>query len=813
MSGQAPKSALPDYEKLGIFYLGRRIPAPGGQPAEPVLYDARDLTTHAVCVGMTGSGKTGLCVSLLEEAALDGIPVIAIDPKGDLANLALTFPDLAPADFRPWIDESEARRKGRSPDEQARAVAETWRKGLAESGQDAERIRRLRAAARVVVYTPGSEAGRPLALLGSLAAPAPEIAADAEALRERIASAVSGLLGLAGITTDPLRSREHILLATILDRAWSAGQSLDLAGLIRAVQDPGIERVGVFDLESFFAASDRFELAMTLNNLLAAPGFGAWMQGDALETGSLLFDADGRPRVSVLSIAHLSDAERMFVVTAVLAELISWMRAQPGTSSLRALLYMDEVMGYLPPTANPPSKTPLLTLLKQARAFGVGVVLATQNPVDLDYKALSNAGTWFLGRLQTERDKARVLDGLEGAATGAPFNRAEVDRILSSLGARNFLVHNVHDDAPVLMTTRWAMSYLAGPMTREQIRRLREREEAAVPSPDRPQAPFAGAQSAATSMREAAAVACAPDDGASFEERPLPPPGVDEVFLVGAEVSGSAGLRYRPALLGTAMLHWSDARRGVDLWRRVNLLAALDGAGADPWRDARALGPSVTPQPEPVPGASFAQEARLPDAAAIRTWTKMLVSALYRDQALTLWECAQPKACSRPGQSRSEFLAELALAAREARDLEVEKLRRHYAPRLERLADAIRRAEDRVDVEQDQLAQSKQNTAISLGATVLGALFGRKLASYGTVGRAGTAMRSAARVRKEKGDVERARERADAAREKLAALEEELQERLSAIVADNAEPELRSRTVAPRKSDIQVERVALAWIA
>ncbi len=243
------------------------------------------------------------------------------------------------------------------------------------------------------------------------------------------------------------------------------------------MQSPPFERVGVLDLESFYPAKDRQALAMTLNNLLASPGFAAWTEGEPLDVARLFHTAEGKPRLSILSIAHLDDRERMFFVTLLLGELVAWMRAQPGTQSLRALLYMDEVMGFLPPSAAPPSKAPMLTLLKQARAFGLGVVLATQNPVDLDYKALGNAGTWFLGRLQTERDQARVLDGLEGsdAARGGGFDRAEMGRLLAGLGKRVFLLHSVHEEKPILFGTRWALSYLRGPLTREEIARLQPR--------------------------------------------------------------------------------------------------------------------------------------------------------------------------------------------------------------------------------------------------------------------------------------------------------------------------------------------------
>jgi hypothetical protein len=464
-----------DFEKLGAFYLGKRVDTEDGELLdELVLYDAKDLTTHAFCVGMTGSGKTGLCVSLLEEAAIDGVPAIVIDPKGDLGNLALRFPELRSEDFLPYIDPGEASRKGRTPGEHAEAVAGQWRDGLAQWGQDGERVRRFRDAAEVVLYTPGSQIARPISIMRSLSAPPAALRDDVDGMRERVLGAVSGLLGMLGVEADPVRSREHIFLSNLLDRAWREGEDVSLADLVRQIQAPPFTRVGVMDLETFYPAKDRASLALGVNGILASPGFSAWLEGEPLDIARLLRREDGHPRISILSIAHLDDAQRMFFVTLLLNEVIAWMRTQSGTSSLRAILYMDEVFGYLPPVANPSSKAPMLTLLKQARAFGLGVVLATQNPVDVDYKALSNCGTWLLGRLQTERDMARVLDGLAGASTasGSGFDRAAMEARLAGLKGRQFVLNNVHDAGPDLFHTRWALSYLRGPLTRDQLRSL-----------------------------------------------------------------------------------------------------------------------------------------------------------------------------------------------------------------------------------------------------------------------------------------------------------------------------------------------------
>lgn len=480
---------MPDIDSRNHFYLGRDHDLAAGETsAEPLLYKSKDLTTHAVCVGMTGSGKTGLCLSLLEEAALDGIPAICIDPKGDLGNLMLGFPDLEAESFRPWVDESVASRKGLSKDEFAQQTADLWKDGLAGWDQGPERIQKYNDSVERLIFTPGASHGLPMTVLKNFNAPPKALMDDADAFRSRVQSAVSGLLALLGIDADPVRSREHILLSNVLTTSWKAGKDLSIADMIREIQSPPFDSVGVMDLETFYPEKERTKLAMDLNNLLASPSFAGWMTGQPLDVQQLFYSPEGKPRHSIISISHLDDAQRMFFVTILLNEVLAWMRTQPGTGSLRSLLYMDEVFGYFPPTKNPPSKEPMLTLLKQARAFGLGCVLATQNPVDLDYKGLSNAGTWFLGRLQTERDKMRVMEGLEGASAqaGSSFDKQAMERTLAGVGSRVFLMNNVHENAPRVFHTRWAMSYLCGPLSRQQIQKLMDplREKFAPPEPE-----------------------------------------------------------------------------------------------------------------------------------------------------------------------------------------------------------------------------------------------------------------------------------------------------------------------------------------
>ena len=664
---------MPDFEKLGLFYLGKTYDLKHRKvTSDLLLYESKHLTTHAVCVGMTGSGKTGLGIGLLEEAAIDGIPVIAIDPKGDLGNLLLGFPELRPEDFLPWVDSDEAGRKGKTVEQFASETAEQWKEGLAAWGEDGARIARLRNAVDLAIYTPGSSAGLSLTVLRSFDAPPPALVSQTEAYRERITSAVSGLLALMGITADPISSREHILLSNVLDHAWRTGQDLDMASLIHAVQSPGFQKVGVMDIETFFPAKDRFALAMKLNNMLASPGFAGWLEGDALDVGSLLYTSEGKPRLSVLSIAHLSDNERMFFLTILLNEVLAWARTQPGTSSLRAVLYMDEIFGYFPPTANPPSKVPMLTLLKQARGFGLGVVLATQNPVDLDYKGLSNAGTWFLGRLQTQRDKDRVLEGLEGASTAAghAFDRRKMDEVLSGLGSRVFVMNNVHDDQPVLFQTRWTLSYLRGPLTREQIQSLMApRKQAAnkEKSPDPGAPPEVGVQGPSLPSERSVAPRLAKGD-----VRPVVPPDVPE-FFVPRRASSRAGesLLYRPALLGVARLHYAEKKAGVDYWETLALVRRVDEEmPTEPWDESE---PFDTGIPEldksPEAGGRFGSLAgELARAKNYASWTKSLKGYLYRERTLRVWNCPVLKEWSRPSESEREFRLRLVQASREGRD-------------------------------------------------------------------------------------------------------------------------------------------------
>ena len=820
------------FEKLGAFYLGQEYDLGAGKRLDRLItYDARDLTTHAVCVGMTGSGKTGLCIDLLEEAAIDNVPAIILDPKGDITNLLLTFPDLRPEDFEPWVNVDDARRKDMSVGEYASNIADTWRKGLADWGQEPERIRMLKDSADFCIYTPGSDAGLPISILASLKAPALSWDEDQELLREQIQGTVSALLGLIGVEADPLRSREHILLSNVFEHFWRQGQDLDLARLITAVQSPPVRQVGAFDVDTFFPEKERFSLAMSLNNIIAAPSFGAWLQGEPLDISSLLYTSTGKPRHSIFYIAHLSDPERMFFVTLLLQQIITWVRQQSGTTSLRALLYFDEVFGFFPPVANPPSKQPLLTLLKQARAFGLGVMLTTQNPVDLDYKGLSNAGTWFIGKLQTDQDKARVLDGLQSAsaAAGSALDRSQLDRIISALGTRVFLLHNVHEAQPVIFQTRWAMSYLRGPLTRSQVRQLMA--EVAPPAtvaaaPPRPAvrhdvAPAVGP-----------APAAAPDQPAGYSSTlPALPPDLHQVFLPLRLSSNSAlalleeeldqrmeaeesALIYEPCLLTLGRVSFVDRKRGVSESRQVGLLVQPGDLGAIiRWQDADPI--DLDPdelEGQPEPDAYFGPvPSELNTASELKALAKDFSDYLYHEEVLNLHYNPTLKLYGQPQESEREFKIRAQQLARESRDAEVEKLRKKYQQKLDRLETKLAREQRELAEDQAEYEARKREELISAGETVVGLLgvFGRR--------RSTTGLSRAARKRRlttgAKEDIAESEAEIAHLQKEIEEMRASLEEEAKALTDKWAATldEIEPYVVKSRRSDVQIELVALAW--
>ncbi len=796
---------MQDFEKLGTFYLGRLVdPVTKKSQEDLLLYDSKDLVTHAVCVGMTGSGKTGLCIDLIEEAALDGVPAILIDPKGDLANLLLTFPALSPGDFLPWINTDDARQKGMTPEAYAANQAALWKKGLEESGQNGERIQKLKDSADFRIYTPASNSGFPVSILKSFAAPTATLLEDSELLRERISTTVTSLLGLVGIQADPVKSREHILLSTILEHAWRAGRDLSLETLIEGVQTPPVVKIGVLNVDSFYPPKERFELVMALNNLLASPGFSAWLEGEPLDIANILYTPQGKPRIAIFSIAHLSDPERMFFVSLLLNQVIAWMRDQSGTSSLRALVYMDEIFGFFPPIANPPSKLPMLTLLKQARAFGVGLVLVTQNPVDLDYKGLSNTGTWFIGRLQTERDKLRLLDGLEGASATAKesFSREKIDKILSGLQSRVFLMSNAHEDEPVLMTTRWAMSYLRGPLTRDQIKQLMDPIKKASPMPS---VPVAVSKKSISSIRNAHEVS---------DQPPALPMDIS-TYYAPSEKTGN--FLYIPRLLGVARITYSDARLKLSGASDVSYLTEITGS-AIPVDWQKSVRTSFHPdalEKAPRPGAQFDQiPAPATNSKNYAEWTKDFSAWLFSTQQLTLYQSPTTGQVSQPNESEQDFRVRLGQGARENRDDIVARLRAKYAPKYLALQEKLRKAQA---VKERESAQSKEKgfqTAVKVGGALLSAFTGRKLFSQTNISKASTAIRGVSTTAAAKQEYDQAVQAEQLIQQQMKDLQAQFDAELAAMggKGDFTGEKFETVGIKPKKTDIDIRLVSLVWV-
>ena len=796
-----------DYEKLGQFYLGRSYdPEARKVQDDLILYDSKDLVTHGVVLGMTGSGKTGLCLALLEEAAMDNIPAIIIDPKGDIANLLLMFPDLDAKSFRPWINEDDATKKGITPDEHAAQTAEMWKTGLADWGQNPERITQLREKVDINIFTPGSKAGIPVSILSSLEVPPFEIMDDAELLGERVESTVSSLLSLVGVNADAIQSAEAVLVSAIFQHAWAAEQNVTLETLIRHIQKPNFDKVGVIDLESFMPEKSRQVLALKFNNLLASPGFATWLEGPPLDIAKMLHTPSGKPRISIFSIAHLGDTERMFFVSLLLNQMLGWMRSQNGTTSLRALLYMDEIFGYLPPTANPPSKRPMMTLLKQGRAFGLGCLLATQNPVDLDYKALSNIGTWFLGRLQTERDKLRVLDGLEGAAgsQNAKFDRASMERLISGLGNRIFLMNNVHEDAPVLFHVRWVMSYLTGPLTRSQIKLLMD--------PKRGDFMKATAAAQGTEANPMGMPGMNSKPVAAPASRPNVGTGITEIFVPAAGAGND--IIYQPHLLRIGVVHFSSAKADLDGSRTVRLVNPITATGID-WE-------TMLPPPlkldekdsEPLAGAGFAE---LPgfamNTANYKQVEKDFAEWLYRNERADIFACPSLKAYSKLAESEADFRARIVHQAHELRDAAIDKLRDAAAKKVTTLETRLRTAQGQLSKEKAESSSAAMQAGVSVLGGILGAVFGRK-AGLGSISRGTSSIGKATGAYKQHQDVANAEAKVEGVTEEIEAIQAELEVGITKLTEalDAASLPLETESIKPTKTDVKVQSVGLLWL-
>jgi hypothetical protein len=789
--------------KPGDLFVGAYVDDSGDRD-ETLIIDAPDLTTHGVIVGMTGSGKTGLAIGLLEEALISGVPCLVIDPKGDMGNLLLNFPDFLPTDFRPWIDESAARREGLSPDELAARTAGQWRDGLASWNIDGERLRRLKEAAQITIYTPGSQSGIPINVLGNLTAP--PAGTDIEAIRAEIEGLVSSLLVLAGIESDPISGPEHILLANLIEAAWMGGRSLDLAGLIGSIPKPPFRKLGVFEIDAFFPEKQRMALAMRLNGLIASPSFAAWMTGQPLSIPDLL--TKGGPRGAILYLAHLSDTERQFFVTLLLSKVVTWTRGLAGSSDLRALIYMDEVFGFCPPTAEPPSKKPLLTLAKQARAFGVGMVLATQNPVDLDYKVMSNAGTWMIGRLQTERDKARILEALESAKGDTALG--ELDKRISALEKRHFLLHTTRGKPARVFTSRWAMSYLAGPLTKDQVGRLKMPSEKVPPAPKA----SAGAEPATLEPTEPPAPAMTSDHVpiAPKVAPAVPMAYLDPTATWAALVQAAPGGNYfRPIAAATVHLLYDDTPAAIN---HAEVYEAVIDPLGETWDEGavKTVDHDLRDFSSAPPQSGRAYElpdAPIDQAAFWKTMSSNLVAHLVNQRRLQIWKNPGLKLYSRVGELESEFRARCIDVAGDQADNAIAALRDKYRVRIDRARDQVAVARRRAEELSADVGARKQEEIMSGAGDLLGALLGGRRRS--TVSRAAT----------RRSQTKRAEVRLDTAEgavdDKLTALtdlESDLADDVVAITTqfDDKAALIEEVEIPLEKVDVKVADLRLVWV-
>ncbi len=787
------------YEKLGLFYLGKKLALSNEQVAGfPLLYKSKHLTTHGVMIGMTGSGKTGLGIGMIEEAIMDEIPSIIIDPKGDMANLLLAFPDLKPADFAPWVDPAEASRKNLSVDALAEKTARSWQDGLASWGQKPERIQTLNNKTTMTIYTPGSSSGVPVSIVSGFSVPAEEVLADQDTLNALVGGATTGLLSLMDIDGEPLTSREHILVSSIILHYWRNGEDLSIETLIGAIVNPPFTKIGVFNLSRFYPQPDRMKLAMLLNNVIASPAFTSWLDGEPLDIQRILYGDDGLPRTAIFSIAHLGESERMFFVTLLLNAIIGWMRRQRGTSSLKALLYMDEIFGYFPPHANPPSKKPMLLLLKQARAYGVGVLLATQNPVDLDYKGLSNIGTWFVGRLQTTQDQNRVIDGIVGSGKGR-LDRKKVRNLLADMKGRQFLLTSAHLDEPMLFETRWVMSYLKGPISLQDIGKLMDGR----PTTTTPISETANVDS----IRDSGLLDQPPMISGNLRQRFFLPPVMVEKTV------------FEPWIACSASVRFYNTSRNIDEVRQLRLKLYLDetvnSAVSIDWSRGEPLEIDLTNCPETAPvGSSFYE---LPELfftmKNFRGYEKDFSDYLYQSQRLELIRAPSLKLESRPGESAADFTVRIADWCREQKDHAATKLLAAFATKRERLEKHLERALVKIEKEKSDVSARTTDTVISIGTAVLGAFFGRKVMSSGTLSRTASSIRKAGRIGKEKGDVRRAEEQIAAIEEKIEQLEMEQEAAIIKLAEkfDPAQVKTELFAIKPRRSDIFDIEVCLLW--
>ena len=770
------------YEKLGLFYLGKDVDKKNLEATEALtLLKNKNFTTHAAIIGMTGSGKTGLGVGIIEEAAIDNIPSIIIDPKGDMGNLCLVDSEFLAKSFEPWV-EDEARSKEKDVSEYASKISTMWKEGIVSWGQSSDRAAKLQAVPKTI-YTPGSSAGVAINVMSSLESPPTEVMEDSDTFTSYLKSTTVSLLSLVGIEADPLESKEYILLAQIITKAWISDEDMSIESIIGKIIKPSFKKIGVLSLDEFYPQNARFKLATKFNSLLASPSFSLWLQGDSLDIQKLLYDENGKAKIAIFSISHLNDDERMFFVTLLLNKYTAWMRRQSGTSALKTLLYMDEIFGFFPPTKNPPSKEPMLLLLKQARAFGVGVVLSTQNPVDLDYKGLSNIGTWFIGRLQTSQDIERVIDGL-GGKVGSSYDKKEIKALLSNLKKRTFFLKSAHLDDIRLFSTRWVMSYLKGPLKRDEISRLMKAQK----------------ESQSIEIESVDTMIQKKSELGAFQH-------IDYSIMQYFELDSSETNTFIATLGASAKVHFYDSRKGIDESRELILSLPLEkNQKSIDWGNARVEDEHFKDYPHAAPSKGKFQS--LPNIVledkGLKKAIRELKESLYREENLELLRCKSPKLESKVEESESDFKVRLHDILNDKKETEIEKLQTRFERKEKTLLDRLSRAKERVEKEESDSTSSM----FEAGIAILGALFGKTSPT-----KIGRAFKKGSNILKERGDMSRAEERMAKVQEDIEALEYELEDSIDELNekynVDNCE--IETFKIKPRKTDIDVELCAVVW--
>ena len=816
-----------DQNKL---FLGKLYNTKNQLTDEKMFYNPSDLNTHCVITGMTGSGKTGLGILMLEEIALKKIPAIIIDPKGDLTNLLLHFPDMTGKDIAPWLDQEAPVRAGKELYEYANEKATEWKEGQANWGYGPEDINAL-SEVDYTLFTPGSSIGNPVNIMASFSAPESSVIYNDEAIREEISTAVTALLGLLGYNNiDPLKSKEHILLSNIIESYWTLGKDVTLVDLINAVNDPPFDTLGALSIDKIYPPKERFSLALQINNFLASPTFKAWNEGPGLDIGSLIKNKDDKPRFNIFYLQHLSDQEKMFFVTMLYSQIEAWMRNQTGTGNLRLAVYFDEIAGYVPPTANPSSKPVIMRMMKQARAFGVGLILATQNPVDIDYKGLSNAGTWFVGRLQTEQDKNRLLDGL--TTTDGNINRSDADKLISDLKKRAFLYMNVHENGLKVLSTRWTLNYLAGPLTKNLIPKLYN-EGLCIPYTE--EDAKAAKLHAAYKNRETDddsnlnllsedidEINASLKENENMEEelkegqRPNIAATINEYFMPAGKRpaecdSDGAQVTYIPVWIAQAEIRAEKDKYNFSL-RTVKAAEIEDDdlRGTSVRWDEYMCDPfdlkEMMGRPEFSDAYFQTPPAWMQDAKLARTYETDFVNYLYRDASIMVWGNEKLGVFADEDDTEDEFLEKCREKIEALSSAEIEKVKKTHEAQLDKLEAKLKKLNVSLEEKQNQVKQRGVQTAAAAGELILSLFQKRKKSVSSSLTKVSQTSNAKKAQEKVELDIEAVTEQIQSAIDDYEGKLEEIEKKWDEILDLNKQVK-----ISVAKKDIYVDAFGICW--